>query len=296
MQHLLHVGVRRILTSEALRSQSIWPPALLAEVDRIISTRSLAKPKGAATPKHLASSFVACGSCGGGLTATKGRSSSYVCARCNAHGREVCPGIGYRSEARVDEGLLRTVRSAITGRARDKALAIARELLAARPDVTSEREAVVSSLAEAEREGASLARAIAKTGKLDSLVDEAMANDLRKKDLRARLARLNASPTTSLDAHRRVAGFERRLDELCKALDAGGIAARPALAAVLQGRRLAAFPFTVNGERRWRLAGRIPAGFLTTIDGTLSSVSCPWCDGPPGWPWPSPPPPVSPPG
>ena len=85
-----HIGVRRMLTNEELRDHGVWSAALLAQVDRIPPGRNAPKAKGAATPKHLASSFVACGFCGGGLTATKGANgtaSSYVCAKCNSRAR-----------------------------------------------------------------------------------------------------------------------------------------------------------------------------------------------------------------
>ncbi len=97
------------------------------------------------------------------------------------------------------------MRSAIDGEIKARALEIVREEWRARPDMASEGDAVAAALEEAEREGAALARAVAKGGKLEALVDAAKDNDQKKKQLRARLARIDASPTASLDARRRLA-------------------------------------------------------------------------------------------
>jgi hypothetical protein len=141
--------------------------------------------------------------------------------------------------------------------------------LDARPEgLATEREAVAFALADAERGGEAIARAIRQGGKLESLVQEAKDNDLEKKRLRARLARLDARSVASLDAKRHIANIEARLADLTRALNEGGIAAYPAVKAVLQGRPLEIVPVTVKGQRRWSLVGRISAGYLATIDGS----------------------------
>ena len=147
-----------------------------------------------------------------------------------------------------------------------RALVLAREKLLAQADVPSERDAIAAALQDAERQGASLARAIQKGGKLEAFLEAAKANDAQKKQLRARLARLDASPTAALDGRRKVAEIERRLEELARALDQGGISARPAVQAVLQGRRLSVTPVVVDGVRRWAISGWIPVGYVTSLD------------------------------
>jgi hypothetical protein len=194
--------------------------------------------------------------------------------------------VGYRAEAIVDRGLIAVVRRAIDGDVRARALEIVRQRLDARPQVASEREAVAHALAEAEREGKALAKAIRKGGQLEALVEDAKQNDQEVRRLRGRLARLDAAPVP-LDTRRRIAEIERRLSALSETLTLGGIAALPAVEAVMQGRRLAVTPVIVNGERRWQLFGRIPAGYLATIDGADPSASGPSCDGLPWSPSPS---------
>jgi hypothetical protein len=75
----------------------------------------------------------------------------------------------------------------------------------ARSDMPRERDAVAVALADAEREGAQLPRALVNGGKLEALIDLLQANDKTKKDLRARLARLDAFPVANLDGARKLA-------------------------------------------------------------------------------------------
>jgi hypothetical protein len=203
----------------------------------------------------------------GALTIRRtGARADYQCARFVKQGKTACPGIGRRRKLAVEQALASIVRPAIDGDIRKRALALVRAKLLTGNEVTSERDAVAAALQETEREGATLARAIAKGGKLESLLAAAKQNDDEKKRLRVRLAQLDASPTATLDRRRKLAEIERRLDELAHALDEGGIAARPAFAAVLQGRRLRVTPVMVDGERRWAISGHIPSGYVAELD------------------------------
>ena len=269
-----HVAVKRTILNEELRSRGVWPEKLLAQVDSLLNGRRQVS-SGAATPVNLASPFLACGACGGGLTviSSKKGGRSYTCGRCNTKGKAVCAGIGYRAKDIVERVLIDVVRSAVDGAVRKRALEVVRQRLDARPQIASERDAVAHALAESEREGKALAKAVAQGGKLDALVEEMKGNDQRTKQLRGRLARLEAAPVP-LDTRRRIVEIERRLTELSKTLDEGGIAARPAVAAVLQGSRLTATLVTIKGERRWQLFGRISAGYLSSIDGSDPWPSC----------------------
>jgi hypothetical protein len=69
---------------------------------------------------------------------------------------------------------------------------------------------------------------------------------------------LRAGPpaeTAALDGRRKLPEIERWPEELGRALEQGGIAARPAVQAVLQGRRLQVTPVVVDGVRRWAIHG-----------------------------------------
>jgi DNA invertase Pin-like site-specific DNA recombinase len=275
-----HCAIKRILRNPDLRRLGAWPPNLLNQVDALLGT-SKRHVKGSAKPAHLASSFLACAVCGGALTvaATNTPRAAYVCVLRTAKGKAACPGVGFRSEPVIDKALIEAIRPALDGDIAARALEIVRQQLTARPDVTSEIEAVKHALAEAERGGRELASAIKKGGKLESLVEAARENEDEKKRLRARVARLEAAPAP-LDTRRRLKEIERRLSELSKVLDKGGIEARPAVAAVLQGRRLVVTPVPgPNGNRLWRIEGRIPAGYVASIDGSESTTSCSRCSG-----------------
>ncbi|MGO9835109.1 MAG: recombinase family protein [Polyangiaceae bacterium] len=292
-----HVAVRRALTHEQIRELGAWPSGTLTKIDASLKALERPTPRGAAAPKHLASSFVACGVCLGCLTVCKGtKNSGYLCSRYNAKRSAGCVGIGQRSETQVDRALVALARRAVTGDIMERAMQIVRERLAAQPDIATERDAVAHALTEAKRQGEALAAAIKKGGELDALVDAAKENDKQVKQLRARVARLDAAPP-SLDKRRRLGRIEEKLAEMAKALDEGGLAARPVLAAILQGRRMRAIPIVLDGQRRWQLTCRLPTGYLASIDGTEGSASTPSCRAqceslrasrqPPPWPRPS---------
>ncbi|MGO9835544.1 MAG: recombinase family protein [Polyangiaceae bacterium] len=272
-----HVAVRRVLTNEQIRELGAWPLGTVAKIDAAINALERPTPRGAAAPKHLASSFLACGVCGGCMTVNKGsKNTGYLCSKFNAKRSAGCVGIGQRSEVQVDRAMVAMVRCAVTGDVKERAIQIVRERLAAQPDIATERDAVAHALTEAKRQGEALAAAIKKGGELDALVDAAKENDRQVKQLRARVARLDAAPP-SLDKRRRLGRIEEKLAEMAKALDEGGLAARPVLAAILQGRRMRAIPIQVEGQRRWQLTCRLPTGYLATIDGTEGSPGCPPC-------------------
>jgi len=263
-----HAHLRRILTDRDLRALGAWPADVVAAVDARLGELPRAEPRGAWAPAHLAASFVRCAVCGGSVTVKNER---YVCARRAAKGPSACRGIGSRLKTEVDRALLDVVGSAVRGPVAERALAIARTMLDEAPDAATERQAVASALERAESDGKAIATAIRKRGPLDLLLDEAEAIDERTKALRDRLARLDAAPP-SLDRRRRLAAVERLLGDLAGVLDRGGIAARPAVEAVLAGSRLSAIPVRVDGEHRWELTGSLSGGYLLGMTGGLPSL------------------------
>jgi site-specific DNA recombinase len=101
----------------------VWPDALLARLDALLA-RPRRKAWGAATPKHLASSFLRCGVCGASLVVSgtrKRNNLSYVCDRHRMQGRSACRGIGYRAEHAVDAALLRALAPFIDGEVAERA-------------------------------------------------------------------------------------------------------------------------------------------------------------------------------
>src|SRR5258708_38824474 len=104
----------------------LWPDSLLAQIDAALS-RPRRKAWGAATPRHLASSFLRCAVCGSSLvvSGTKRRNHlSYVCDKHRMHGRSSCRGIGYRAEHPVDAALLRAVAPFIDRDVAERALCL----------------------------------------------------------------------------------------------------------------------------------------------------------------------------
>ena len=264
--------VKAILTDPRLRQAGAWSPELIASFDERLATLDTCAPAGAAKPAHLASSFVGCGVCGGGLTVKKSHGRGYyLCAKCQKGGTAACAGIGSRAKIEVDRALAGIVRDAISGDIMRRALEVARGMLEATPDFASEGQAVAAALTEAEVEGKRLAKMAAKLDDddADELADEIKANADKKRQLRARLERLErlGADPNELDRRRKLATIERRLAELAKALDEGGLAARPACEAVLQGARLTALPVVIDGVRRWQLSGWISEGYLMELAG-----------------------------
>ena len=78
-----------------------------------------------------------------------------------------------------------------------------------------------------------------------------------------------------LDVRRAMMAARKRLADLAKVAERGGIEARPAVAAVLQGARFRAVPVSVRGERRWQLTAEIGDGYVTPNDGAQGrDVAC----------------------
>lgn len=285
-----HVSVKAILTNRRLRGQVtyagrayarpdlvVWPPDLLRQIDSLLSRRRRV-PAGAATPRHLSSSFVACAVCGGSLAASGSKKSggcSYGCSKHNRHGRRACPGIGYRAEHHVDRALLDAVASLLDAEVVARAMRVLRSRLEqrARPaGRAAERERLKRAIAESDQRVRNYIKAIG-NGEAPSPLLTALGDEQKRGEAhRAELVRIAVAPPTDLDAKRMLASIQRRLADLAELRQRPGIEARPILAALLQGRRLTATPIEIDGERRWQLTGRIPTGYLLSIVGKDTSA------------------------
>jgi DNA invertase Pin-like site-specific DNA recombinase len=273
----------------------ILPDGLLARLDALLA-RPRRKAWGAATPKHLASSFLRCGVCGSSLvvSGTKKRNNlSYVCDRHRMHGRAACRGIGYRAEHAVDTALLRALAPFISGDIAERALGLLKAELEARAADSGRKSAgarIQRDLDAAARRAKNLADAIARGGEMDALLAALRQETSRIEGLKSDLGRLDHTAPAAVDASAIVATARKRLAALSKLLRKGGVEARPVVAAVLGGDRLVVTPIEVKGSRRWQLAGQIAAGYLVSHVVKEASASDPWCDARrvlPG-PWPSP--------
>jgi site-specific DNA recombinase len=276
----------------------IWPDGLLVQIDAALA-RPRRKAWGAATPRHLSSSFLRCGVCGASLvvSGTKKRNNlSYVCDRHRLNGRSACRGIGYRVEHAVDAALLRAIAPFIDGDVAQRALGMLEDQLEARAKDhgrESARERIQRDLEAAQRKAKNLADAIARGGEMDALLAALREQTSRVDAFKADLDRLEHEAPVAIDPRRTLGTVRKRLAALSKLLRQGGVEARPAVAAVLGGERLVATPIEVNGSRRWQLAGQISAGYLLSHVVKESSGSCLPCGEPRGWPWLSPQPPPS---
>jgi len=263
----------------------VWPDALLARLDAL-----LARPRrtawGAATPKHLASSFLRCGVCGASLvvSGTKKRNNlSYVCDRHRMQGRSACRGIGYRAEHAVDTALLRALAPFIDGEVAERALGLLKDQLEAQAADTgreSSRARVHRDLDAAERRAKNLADAIAHGGEMDALVVALRQETSRIEGLKSDLGRLDHTAPVAVDASGTLAMARKRLAALSTLLRRGGVEARPVVAAVLGSDRLVVTPIEVKGSRRWQLAGQISAGYLMSHVVKEASAWCPSCAAP----------------
>jgi len=279
----------------------VWPDALLARLDALLA-RPRRKAWGAATPKHLASSFLQCGVCGASLvvSGTKKRNNlSYVCDRHRMQGRSACRGVGYRAEHAVDTALLRALAPFIDGEVAERALSLLKDQLeaqAADSGPESFRARVQRDLAAAERRAKNLADAISRGGEMDALLAALRQETSRIGGLKSDLVRLDHTAPVAVDASAILAKARQRLAVLSKLLRKGGVEARPVVAAVLGSDRLVVTPIEVKGARRWQLAGQIAAGYLVSHVVKEASGPCPSCPGPRGSRCSSrPPPPSAPP-
>jgi DNA invertase Pin-like site-specific DNA recombinase len=263
----------------------IWPDDLLAQIDTLLVRRRRVGA-GAAAPRHLGSSFLACGVCGSGLTVSGSQKGgkAYVCTRHLQHGRRACPGIGYRSERAVDAALLAVVAPLLDRR---RVMAKLRERIENRrgPNAReAERGRLSRALAEAERESRNLGRVIARDDNPPAaLVSMVREQDERASALREQLERLEATPPSALSAKRLLSRARGRLTEFSRLHDKGGCAARPLLLAVLGGGRFTATPVEVQGQRHWQLVAKVSGGWLVSNVGSPSSCSFPSCTLPRVW-------------
>ena len=245
----------------------ILTPDLAASVDRLLATPRPRAWAGAAAPRWLSSRFVACSLCGGSVCATAGR---YRCQARHQKGRHACEGVGSRPFAEVDQAVLAAVARLLTGDLAEKALADLQRRLEA--EVRGEaREAERARLrkdrADRERRVANLTDAIASGSPPAALVARLRDEERAQVDARARLAELDRMAPAHLDVRRAMVAARKRLADLAQVAEHGGIEARPAVAAVLQGARFRAVPISVRGQRRWQLTAEIGAGYLTPNDG-----------------------------
>lgn len=86
-----HKRIRLTLTDGDLRGLGAWSPDMVVGIDAKLATLPKAEPRGAATPVHLASSFIACAVCSGGITVqARHNVGRYTCAKCASMGRGAC--------------------------------------------------------------------------------------------------------------------------------------------------------------------------------------------------------------
>ena len=268
----------------------IWPAPLLERIDAALD-RPRRGSWGAATPRHLASSFIRCGLCGSSIVvsgSTKRNNLSYICDRHRMHGRSACAGLGYRNEAAVDAGLLRAIAPLVDGKIARRSMALLRERLEAEAGSdgrAAARERIQRDIAASERKAKNLADAIARGGDMDPLLVAMRGETDRLETLKRASSELDSRRVARLDVRRTLEIAEKRLANLSKLLHKGGMAARPVVAAVLGSERLVATPVEVDGARRWQLTGRISAGYLMSNVVKEASALRPSCAAPRASPW-----------
>ena len=244
----------------------ILPTRLAGQVDRLLATPRPRAWAGAATPRWLSSRFVACALCGSSLCATAGR---YRCQARHQKGRRACEGIGSRPSAEVDRAVLAAVGRLLRGDLAEAALANLQSRLEAevRGEARdAERARLRKDLAEREQRIANLTDAIASGAPPAALVARLRDEERVLQESRSRLADLDRTAPARLDVRRALTVASKRLDELAQIAERGGVEARPAVAAILQGTRFSAVPVSVRGKRRWQLTAEIGTGYLTSND------------------------------
>lgn len=234
----------------------VWEPDTLAEIDALIAARSRTHSWGTGQRKHLSSSFVRCSYCGSSVSVTSGGKQKYASYCCTRSRVGACRELGYRSETKVDQGVIMAAGMLLTDDVLAKTKAIIHETL----DVRRHLEARELELDRLGREIKATERRIQAAREL-VLDSEGAEQDDHRASLRHQLARLadlqdalNRAQATSapLDAKAVLERLEARVDELRAGLAQGGVAALPAVASLLGEDRLNA---TRRGDGRWDLNG-----------------------------------------
>jgi DNA invertase Pin-like site-specific DNA recombinase len=266
----------------------VFPLDLAHKIDTLLAAAPHHPPSGNRTPKHLCSSFLKCGECGGSLSAVRG---SYVCVRSHQQGKAACRGVGERSERAVDAAVLATVRPYVAGEVTRRALAKLRRTLDERdrPQGREAEQARVQRELAVCRKAIDVLLAVVTRGGLSDAESPTICalrdHEGRHAALREALQRLDGPAPADLDARRLYERLRARLTELAELRDAEGVAARAILAAVLGRERFTVRPMEEQGQRRWDLRVDLPRGYLANVV-SLPSASSPWCCAPCGSPSP----------
>jgi DNA invertase Pin-like site-specific DNA recombinase len=239
-----------------------WDDETIAKVDAQIKARVRVTTWSFGVRKHLSSSFIRC-PCGGSITTSasnRSRGKHYCCTRLKSG---ACTGgLGYRSEAKVDAGVIAACSALLT----DEVVTRTREIIAealgalARTDTRAlERDRLARDIATAERR-IEAARELV----LDSTGAE---REDHRASLRRQLDRLEAlrGQLRDLDAQQAppdpralLEDFDGRIRGLRDTLAAGGLGALPAIQAILGDQRLTA---TRTPDGRWDLRGKAVSVF-----------------------------------
>lgn len=267
-------GVRKILTRPLYRGfythadlviphpeLRIWTPEMEAQIDQILAKPT--KPWGR-TPRHLSTRFVRCGVCGGSLVATSSQRSKYASLVCDRQRSKACSGIGYRSEPAVDQAVVAAVGLAVTDEIWVRTKQLLRDALNAQRNA-DEQEAEIDRLRRdvqtAERRVRNLTDSLAEA---DSSGERAVVfQALRAEAKRLELAKSGLAQAESRPTRERPESIldeaERRVMALRETLARGGVAAIPAVEAILGPEKFTATRAEGGG---WQLTATVATAHL----------------------------------
>jgi site-specific DNA recombinase len=228
----------------------VWDDETVAKIDALMKARARTTTWSPRARRHLASGFLRCASCGGGVSIHK--HATYGCQRRS----KGCKGIGYRKEVVVDAAIV----SACFGLLADEVINKAREIIAQALDVRAEHDHRLVEVDRLKREIATAERRVKGSQEMAAESDgaerahhrAALRDQLgRLETLRGQLADVEAQEPGP-DPKTLLANFDERVRELRDTLSKGGLEAQPAVAAILGGERL-----TVHrrDDGRWDLVG-----------------------------------------
>jgi len=158
------------------------------------------RPASGIAGKYLLTGMAVCGCCGGSLEVRshdhgRQRVFYYACSTYRRRGKAICANAKEVPMVRADEAVLATIeQEVLRPEVVERAVARALELLKSQTGTSAgQREQVLADLAQAEKELTNLTAAIAATGPLPALLEQAKEREHRRVSLTERLAALEAA-------------------------------------------------------------------------------------------------------
>ena len=227
---------------------------------------------------YLLTGFTACSVCGGaiggstqyhgsGPVENRTRVTFYLCTMRRKRGACICSNdVVIRTDA-VDTAVIRTINEVLDSRVIEKSIELAiTRLEGGRDRMGSQRDRLKAELDEVESRLARLVEALVNGGPMETIVAQIKVEEERKRGLTAEYEALDETAAPELlDYATIVRELRARTADVQAVLKRQTSQARQMLRKLLDG-KIAVEPITVDGQRGFRLSGRLNVGRLLRAD------------------------------